>query len=293
MSRERRIEMIKKDHQRLSIVKQCKILGISRSLFYYQHKGEDSFNLKLMRIMDKQYLVTPWYGSRQMTRHLRLAGYKVNRKRVRRLFHLMGLKAVYPRRPKTSQPGPEHKIYPYLLRGLEINRPDQVWCADITYIPLQRGFMYLVAIMDWHTRKVLSWQLSNTMDTEFCVSALEDALSIYGRPEIFNTDQGSQFTSLEFTDVLKERGVRISMDGKGRFMDNIFIERLWRTLKYECIYLEEFIGGHMLKSRLSWWFNYYNQRRPHSALSDQTPDQFYSNKRRSNLNQVKLLRTAA
>ena len=284
--------MVHKDYLRLSIVNQCKLLGINRSMIYYQHKDESKFNQKLMRIIDEQYMVTPWYGSRQMTRHLRLAGYKVNRKRIRRLFHLMGLKAIYPRRPKTSQPELGHKIYPYLLRGLLIDRPDQVWCSDITYIPLQRGFMYLVAIMDWHTRKILSWQLSNTLDTEFCTSALEEALATYGRPEIFNTDQGCQFTSEEFTGILKEHGIRISMDGKGRFMDNIFIERLWRSLKYECIYLEEFTGGHQLRSRLSWWVNQYNQERPHSTLNDQTPDMAYFNIRRENLNQVQLLNNA-
>jgi putative transposase len=199
--------------------------------------GEKPLNLELMRLIDKQHLDTPWYGTRQMSRHLRRQGHAVNRKRISRLMQLMGLSAIY-QKPNTSKPHLQHKVYPYLLRGLTIDRPNQVWCADISYIPMRRGFLYLVAIMDWASRKVLSWRLSNTMESDFCVSALEEALFRYGKPEIFNTDQGShQFTSEAFTDMLKDADIRISMDGKGRWMDNVMIGRLWRSLKYECIYL--------------------------------------------------------
>jgi len=226
-------------HDRLSISRQRHLLSLQRSAYYYQPVGETPQNLELMRLIDEQYLETPWYGARQMARHLRREGHKVNRKRVGRLMRLMGLSAIY-QKPNTSRPHPRHKVYPYLLRGMIIDRPNQVWCADICYIPVRRGFFYLVAIMDWTSRKVLSWRLSNTLDTEFCVAALEEALQRYGTPEIFNTDQGSQFTSDAFITVLKDRGIRISMDGKGRWMDNVMIERLWRSLKYECIYLHAF-----------------------------------------------------
>jgi len=230
----------------------------------------------LMRLIDAQFLETPWYGSRQMARHLRREGWCVGRKRVRRLMRKMGLHAIY-QAPRTSTPHPEHRIYPYLLRGLVIDQPNQVWCADITYIPMRRGFLYLVAIMDWASRKVLSWRLSNTMDSDFCVAALEEALARYGRPEIFNTDQGSQFTSFAFTDVLKHAGVRISMDGKGRWMDNVFIERLWRSLKYECVYLNAFETGSQVRAGIGSWIDYYNSRRPHSALGPATtPDDVYA-----------------
>ena len=232
LSRERRQSLVESGHPRLSIVKQCKLLSINRSIYYYQPKGESPLNLELMRLIDEQYLETPWYGARQMTRHLRRMGYGVSRTRIGRLMKLMGLSAIY-QKPNTSKPHPQHKIYPYLLRGLKIDRPNQVWCADISYIPMRRGFLYLVAIMDWASRKVLSWRLSNTMETDFCVAALEEALARYGKPEIFNTDQGSQFTSDVFTHALKNAEVRISMDGKGRWVDNVMIERLWRTLKYE------------------------------------------------------------
>jgi putative transposase len=227
-----------------------------------------------MRRIDEQYLETPWYGARQMTRHLRRQGHAVNRKRIGRLMRLMGLFAIY-QKPKTSEPHPQHKVYPYLLRGLTIDRPNQVWCADISYLPLRRGFLYLVAIMDWASRKVLSWRLSNTMDADFCVAALEDALFRYGKPEIFNTDQGSQFTSDAFTGVLAEVGVKISMDGKGRWMDNVMIERLWRSLKYECVYLHAFETGSEVRQGLKKWIELYNTRRPHSSLDDRTPDEAY------------------
>src|SRR5690349_3840577 len=219
-------------------------------------------NLALMRLIDEQFLETPWYGSRQMARHLRREGYAVGRKRVRRLMAKMGLEPIY-QRPRTTVPHPEHRVYPYLLRELVIERPNQVWCADITYIPMQRGFLYLVAVMDWTTRKVLSWRVSNTMDADFCIEALEEALERFGRPELFNTDQGSQFTSPRFTGVLRAAGVRISMDGRGRWMDNVFIERLWRSLKYECIYINVFETGSALRAGLREWIGYYNTGRPH------------------------------
>jgi putative transposase len=218
----------------LSVVRQCELVSISRSSFYYQPVGETAQNLALMRLIDAQFLETPWYGSRQMAGHLRREGHAVGRKRVRRLMAIMGLVPIY-QRPRTTVPHPEHRIYPYLPRGLVVDRPNQVWCADITYIPMRRGFLYLVAVMDWATRKVLSWRVSNTMDVAFCIEALQEALAWFGRPGIFNTDQGSQFTSTEFTDVLRTVDVRISMEGRGRWMDNVFIERLWRSLKYECV----------------------------------------------------------
>ena len=267
--------MVDKDHPQLGIVRQCELVQISRSSFYYQTKGESDENLELMRRIDDQFLDTPWYGSRQMTRYLRRQGYPVCRKRVRRLMRQMGLVAIY-QTPRTSKPHPEHRIYPYLLRGLCIDRPNQVWCADITYIPMFRGFLYLVAVMDWSTRAVLSWRLSNTLDPSFCVAALREAMSRYGTPGIFNTDQGSQFTCEDFTDVLKEGGIRISMDGKGRWMDNIFIERLWRSLKYECVYLRELDTGLKATREIGAWFNYYNKDRPHSVFDDKTPMEVYT-----------------
>jgi putative transposase len=271
--------MVDTDHPRLSITKQCELLKISRSSWYYEALGESPLNLKLMRLIDEQFLDSPCYGARQMARYLRRQGYWVNRKRVRRLMVKMGLMAIY-QKPRTSAPHPEHKIYPYLLGGLEITRPNQVWCADVTYIPMRRGFLYLVAVMDWYSRKVLSWQLSNTLDADFCVTALEEALSRFGKPEIFNTDQGSQFTSVAFTQALKAAGVKISMDGKGRWMDNIMIERLWRTLKYECVYLNAFETGREARKGIGQWFRRYNEERPHSSLDDRTPYEAYWKLRR-------------
>lgn len=268
--------MVEPDHCRLSITQQCRLLEISRSSLYYETLGESPLNLKLMRLIDEQFLETPWYGARQMARHLRRQGYWVNRKRVHRLMQKMGLMAIY-QRPNTSKPHPEHRVYPYLLRGQDIRRPNQVWCADVCYIPMRRGFLYLVVVMDWYSRNVLSWRLSNTLDAEFCVAALEEALNRYGKPDIFNTDQGSQFTSFEFTQVLKEAGVRISMDGKGRWMDNIMIERLWRTLKYECVYLHAFETGSEARKGIGKWIEYYNKQRPHSSLDDMTPNEAYWN----------------
>jgi putative transposase len=274
MSVERRRQMIEPEHPRLSIVRQCDLVSISRSRFYHRPVGETPLNLELMRLVDAQFLETPWYGSRQMARHLRREGYGVGRKRVRRLMARMGLAPIY-QRPRTTVPHPGHRVWPYLLRDLLVDRPNQVWCADITYIPMRRGFLYLVAVMDWATRKVLSWRVSNTMDVEFCIEVLEEALARFGRPEIFNTDQGSQFTSPRFTGVLQAAGVRISMDGRGRWMDNVFIERLWRSVKYECVYLHAFETGSELRVGLAKWIGYYNAGRPHSGIGGRTPDETY------------------
>jgi putative transposase len=276
MSREERKAMIAPDRPGLSLSRQCRILSIGRSSFYYAPKGESPEVLALMRRIDELFLKYPFYGSRQMARHLRREGICIGRHRVRRLMRLMGLAAIY-RAPKTSLPHPEHRVYPYLLKGLAIERPDQVWCADITYIPVQRGFLYLVAIMDWATRHVLAWRLSNTMDARFCIEALSDAMARYGKPEIFNTDQGSQFTSLEFTGKLRDAGVAISMDGRGRCMDNIFIERLWRSLKYEAVYLHELADGFQAERIIGEWIDFYNTERPHSALDGRTPAEAHGN----------------
>ncbi len=266
--------MVEPSNDNLSIKAQCGLLSISRSGWYYDPKREPPLNLKLMRLIDEQFLLTPYYGSRQMMRHLRRQGYLVGRHRVRRLMRQMGIEAIY-QKPRTSDPHPGHRTYPYLLRNLAVTKVNQVWCTDITYIPIKRGFLYLVAIMDWYSRKVLSWRLSNTMDTGFCVEALEDALARYGRPEIFNTDQGSQFTSFDFTNVLKENGIKVSMDGKGRWMDNVFIERLWRSLKYECVYLNAFETGLQARKEIGAWIRHYNETRPHSTFDGQTPDEVY------------------
>ena len=250
-------------------------MSLSRSTYYYEPQGESPHNLQLMRRMDEQFLKTPCYGSRQMVYHLNGQGCAVGRKRVRRLMAKMGLVAIYPK-PRTSQPNVEHQVYPYLLRDVPVNRPDQVWCADVTYIPMRRGFLYLVAVMDWYSRRVLSWRLSNTLEPDCCVEALQEALGSFNRPEIFNTDQGSQFTSSEFTGVLKDAGVRISMDGKGRWMDNVFIERLWRSLKYECVYLNAFETGTEARLGIGRWITLYNNERPHSAHDGATPEEVYT-----------------
>ena len=274
MSRGERKAMIRRDHPGLSLSRQCQLVSISRSSFYYTPKGESPGNLALMRRIDELFLKYPLYGSRQMVRQLRRDGVRVGRHRVRRLMRLMGLEAIY-QAPRTSTPHPEHRVYPYLLKGLAIDRPDQVWCADITYIPVSRGFLYLVAIMDWATRHVLAWRLSNTLDAGFCVAALKDALSRYGKPGIFNTDQGSQFTSIDFTGVLRDAGVAISMDGRGRCMDNIFIERLWRSLKYEAVYLHDLTDGFAAERVIGEWIKFYNTERPHSVHAGQTPAEAY------------------
>lgn len=275
MSRDARKAMIRRDVPELSLSRQCAILSISRSSLYYRAKGESPENLALMRRIDALFLKYPFYGSRQMARQLRREGHSVGRHRVRRLMRTMGLSAIY-QAPRTSVPHPEHRIYPYLLKGLAIDRPNHVWCADITYVPVQRGFLYLVAIMDWASRHVLAWRLSNTLDAVFCIEAIEEALARYGRPEIFNTDQGSQFTSFGFTAILKGAGVAISMDGRGRCMDNIFIERLWRSLKYEAVYLHELRDGFEARRIIGDWIDFYNAERPHSALNGLTPAETHS-----------------
>lgn len=265
--------MIEVNHFEISIRRQCELLGLNRSSYYYEPATESELNLELMRLIDEQYLLTPFYGSPRMTIHLRRAGYVVNRKRVRRLMQLMDLEAIYPK-PKTSLANKQHKVYPYLLRGLEITRPNQVWCADITYIRIQRGFMYLVAILDWYSRYVLAWQLSNTLDGQFCLDALEQAL-LLGLPDIFNTDQGVQFTALAFTGRLEADQVRVSMDGRGRAFDNIFIERLWRSVKYEDIYLKDYATVPDLDSGLQRYFQFYNHDRPHQSLGYRTPAEIH------------------
>ena len=266
--------MIDPANRKLSISRQCRLLKLNRSTFYYKKRPIKSMDLKLMKLIDEQYLKIPSWGSRSMRNHLRRLGYKVNRKRVQRLMRIMGLEAIYPK-PKTSRPHPGHKVYPYLLRGVTIDRPNQVWAADITYIPMSRGFMYLVAVMDWHSRKILSWRLSNTLEADFCVEAVEDAISQHGTPEVFNTDQGAQFTSQAFTNLLKDHDIKISMDGRGRVLDNIFIERLWWTLKYQYLYLWSFDNGSQLRQGLDQWFHFYNQERSHQALDNLTPDEVY------------------
>lgn len=273
MSRAQRRAMIDRGHPRLSLVRQCALLSISRSSLYCQPTRAGAQDLELMALMDRQYLKTPFYGSRRMTVWLRTQGHQVNRKRVRRLMQLMGLEAIY-RHPNTSKPAPGHKVYPYLLRGLEINRVNQVWATDITYIPMARGFLYLVAIMDWHSRYVLAWRLSNTLEVDFCSEALEEALR-QGKPEIFNTDQGSQFTSEAFTGRLLAQGIGVSMDGKGRCMDNVFVERLWRSIKYEEVYLKAYQNGTEAKRGIGAYLAFYNQERPHQALGYQTPGQVF------------------
>jgi len=250
------------------------LLSISRSGLYYRPKGPSDKELDLMKMIDCQYLLTPFYGARKMAAWLKSRGHVVSRKRVRRLMRLMGLRAVY-RRPRTSTPAQGHKVYPYLLREMQITRPNQAWAADIIYIPMERGFMYLVAIMDWHSRYVLAWRLSNSLDADFCIDALEEALR-KGRPDIFNTDQGSQFTDEGFSGLLERQGVRISMDGKGRYTDNLFIERLWRTVKYEEVYLKAYKDGRDARAGIREYFNFYNTERPHQALGYRTPAEVFA-----------------
>lgn len=255
-------------------MKQCELLQIARSSFYYQALPPTDEELQMMRLLDEQYLETPFYGSRKMTLVLRSHGYVINRKRVQRLMRQMGLFAIYPK-PNTSKAHPAHRVYPYLLRDLAITSANQVWCSDITYLPAAKGHFYLIAIMDWYSRKVLAWRISNTMDVDFCIEALSEALSSYSAPEIFNTDQGAQFTANAFTDCLKRANVKISMDGRGRCHDNIFIERLWRSLKYELIYLKSFENGVQLRQEVKQWFEWYNQVRPHQGLGYKTPNEVY------------------
>lgn len=259
----------------LSKTRRCELLKIPRSTAYYQPQDVSDDDLKVMRLLDELHLKYPHKGSRTLRDVLwDEHGIHTNRKPVQRLMRVMGIRSVAPQK-KTSTPNKTHKVYPYLLRNLTIDRPNQVWCTDITYIPMHKGFVYLVAIMDWYSRKVLSWRLSNTMNPDFCVEALEEALTHYGKPDIFNSDQGAQFTSAEFTDVLKDHRIKISMDGKGRWMDNVFIERLWRTLKYEEVYLHAYESIKQAKQRMTNWFEDYNQKRRHSSLDRKTPDQVY------------------
>ena len=261
--------MIHPSHSDLGIAGQCRLLNISRSSFYYKKKPVKPEDLKLMRLIDEQYLKTPCWGSRSMRNHLRRLGYKVNRKRVQRLMRIMGIEAIYPK-PRTSRPHPQHRVYPYLLRDLTVDRPNQVWAADITYVPMNRGYMYLVAVMDWFSRFVIAWELSNTLDGLFCLQALDRALQ-EGQPEIFNTDQGVQFTALAFQGTLESAGIRISMDGRGRALDNVFVERLWRSVKYEDVYLRDYETVPALHQGLKRYFTFYNSERPHQSLGYLTP----------------------
>lgn len=266
--------MVCRDHPDLSISQQCRLVQLSRSAFYYTPVPVDDETLAVMRAIDRVFTRYPFFGSRQIRAWLRREGIAVGRHRVRRLMRLMGLQPIY-KRPRTSQPHPAHPVYPYLLRNMVIERPGQVWCADITFVPVRHGFLYLVAIMDWASRKVLAWRLSNTMHASFCVEALQEAIARFGPPQIMNTDQGSQFTGSEWITVLTKAGVRISMDGRGRCMDNIFIERLWRSLKQEAIYLEELTDGFHARRVICDWIAFYNTERPHSALEHRTPRQAY------------------
>lgn len=267
--------MVHKAYNKLSIIHQCRLLKVPRSSFYYTSCGENTFNIGLMAVMDKLFTEYPFYGVRQMCCALRREGYAVGNKRVRRLMRQMGLQTIY-QAPKTTKSCPEHKKYPYLLRDVTAQHCNHVWSTDITYIPMRQGFLYLVAIMDWHSRAVLSWRLSNSMDTGFCIEALQEALDRYGKPEIFNSDQGSQFTSIEFTSILQKEGIKISMDGRGRCLDNIFTERLWRSLKYEEVYLHAYESGREARDRIGKWIEFYNYTRPHSALDGTSPMLFYT-----------------
>jgi putative transposase len=266
--------MVERTKPALPISQQCRLLALARASVYRKPAELSTEDLAIMALIDRHFLVRPYYGSRRMAAWLATQGHAVNRKRVRRLMRLLGLVAIY-QRPNTSKPSVAHKVYPYLLRELTIERVNQVWCADVTYIPMAKGFVYLVVIMDWVSRAVLTWRLSNTLGADFCVEALEEALARYGRPEIFNTDQGSQFTSDDFTGTLKRHGVIISMDGKGRCMDNIFVERLWRSLKYEEVYLHTYATVAEAKAGIGAWLDFYNTERQHQSLGYRTPRQIY------------------
>lgn len=261
--------MLERDSGELPMVRQCELLDLPRSSVYYQPVAASQEDLHLMKLLDEQYLLRPFYGSRRMCEWLQQQGYRVNRKRIQRLMEEIGIEALYPK-PSTRAPSKAHKVWPYLLRGVDVAKANQVWAADITYIPMAKGYLYLIAIIDWHSRYVLSWRLSNTQDTHFCTEALEEAFT-HGCPEIFNTDQGSQFTSEAFTSVLIERGVKISMDGKGRYLDNIFVERLWRSLKYEEVYLKGYANGIEAAKGIRQYFQFFNEERLHQSLRYQTP----------------------
>ena len=274
MSQPARLSLVDRADEDLSAAAQCRLLKVARSSLYWRPAAVSGDDLLLMRRIDELYLAAPFYGSRRMVAALRRKGWAVNRKRVRRLMQVMRIEAIY-QKPDTSRPHPEHVVYPYLLRGLAIDRPNQVWCADITYIPMAKGFVYLVAVMDWHSRLVLAWRLSAGMETGFCTEALQEALERYGAPEILNTDQGAQFTSAEFTGVLAASGIRISMDGKGRYLDNIFIERLWRSLKYEDVYIKAYASVLEARRGIGGWLTFYNDERLHQALGYLTPREVF------------------
>jgi len=265
--------LIEPDYKPISVIRQCELLGLHRSGYYYEPASENQTNLDIMRKLDEQYTLTPFYGVLRMHQYIASLGYVVNIKRIRRLLRLMDLYAIYPKK-KLSQPNAESKIYPYLLRGVQIERVNQVWSTDITYIPMEKGFLYLVAIIDWYSRYVLSWRISNTLETSFCIEALQEALG-KGQPEIFNTDQGSQFTSTDFTSCLLKHNIKISMDGRGRCLDNVFVERLWRSVKWEYVYLNCIKNGRELWQGLGHYFQFYNEQRPHQSLHYQTPIQVY------------------
>ena len=275
MSMEQKQTMLDANLQWLSIRRQCELLGLNRSNVYYQAQPENSYNLLLMRLLDEEYTRHPTKGVIKMVKYLEDIGHCVNHKRVRRLLRLMGLMAIYPKRKNLSKPHPEHKIYPYLLKELDVCYPNQVWCTDITYVRLRAGFIYLVAVMDWYSRYVLSWKISNSLEASFCVEALQDALLYYGSPDIFNSDQGSQFTSEAFTGALLKNGIKISMDGRGRAFDNIFIERLWRSVKYEEIFLHDYCSIAEAKEKLGQYFKYYNYERHHQGLEYKKPAEVY------------------
>ena len=267
-------QLVELGHARLSVRQQCQLLGLPRSSLYYSVKPADEQDLALMRLLDEQYLRTPFYGVRRMTQWLREQEWTVNQKRVRRLLRLMGLEAIYPR-PRLSEASAEHRKYPYLLKNVTIDRPGQVWSTDITFIPMNQGWLYLTAVLDWFSRYVLSWRLSNTLDSLFCLEALQEALAGHGRPEIFNSDQGVQFTCTAFTGMLEREGIAISMDGRGRALDNVFVERLWRTVKYEEVYLKGYRDGQEAHQGLSRYFPFYNQQRSHQSLDYLTPAAVY------------------
>jgi putative transposase len=270
MSRPERLALVDHDDQAMPVVAQCQLLKVARSTLYYRPAPVSADDLAVMRRIDELYLASPFYGSRRMTAVLRREGWAVNRKRARRLMRVMALEAIY-QKPNTSRTNADHKVYPYLLRNLTIDRPNQVWCADITYIPMAKGFVYLIAVMDWFSRRVLAWRVSITLEADFCVEALRDAMHRFGQPEIFNTDQGVQFTSAPFLTELETQGVRISMDGKGRFLDNIFIERLWRSLKYEEVFIKAYGSAREARLGIGRWLAFYNDDRPHQALDYRTP----------------------
>jgi len=276
MSTDQKRELISPTYAKMSIVKQCKVLGLQKSSYYCKPKGESSLNQELMKAIDKKYLECPFYGTRRMTAYINIdLGYRVDRKRIKRLYRLMGLSTIYPKK-NLSKPNLAEYKYPYLLKGLEINRPNQVWAADITYIPMFRGFMYMYAIIDVYSRKIMGWGISNTMSVEWCKSITKEAIREHGKPEIFNTDQGSQFTSPVFINELQKHDIKISMDGKGRALDNIYIERFWRSIKYEYIYLNPANGGIELLKGVRKYIEFYNNERRHDSLNQIAPNNFYN-----------------